>query len=315
MTGMNLSQARVVDPVLTSIAQGYKHADRVGSVLFPRVDVPARGGKILEFGREGFRLYAARRAPGAGTLHVPFAYEGKDYTLVQDALNSGVPREILEDAQTVPGVDMGKRATTTCMYSLTLSLEHEQAKIATNPANFDAAHKEVLSGTSQWSHADSDPLKDVKDAKEAVRKTVGLDPNRMVISKPVFNALRNHPKIVERFKYTSSDSITAAMLANLLDLDMIAVGKAAALEGPEATAQFVDIWGNFATLAYVPAAGAGYEEPSFGYTYTLKGHPFVEAAHWDNDRKSWVYGVTYERKPLLTGMLAGFLFQSVVQEA
>ncbi|HEU0164708.1 MAG TPA: major capsid protein [Thermomicrobiales bacterium] len=315
MSSMTVAQARVIDPVLTSVAQGYKHADRVGSVLFPRVDVTARGGKILEFGREGFRLYASRRAPGAPTLHVPFAYEGKDFNLAQDALNSSVPRELLDDARRVPGVDMGTRAVSTCMFALTLTLEAEQAKLATTPGNFDLNHRLILTGEDRWSAPDSNPVADIKDAKEKVRRSVGVDPNRMVVSKPIFNALKMHPKIVDRFKYTSSDSITAAMLANLFDLDMIAIGKAAALEGPDETAQFVDVWGNFATLAYVPAAGAGYEEPSFGYTYTLKGHPFVEQPYWDGDKKSWIYGVTYERRPVLTGMLAGFLFQSVIEEA
>jgi len=309
---MNTRQARVIDPVLTTIAQGYKHADRVGSTLFPAIPVEVRGGTVLEFGREGFRIYAARRAPGANTLQISFGYKGKPFELVQDALNSAIPRELLHDARAVPSVDLGIRAINTCMHSLTLSLEDEQAKLATDPDRYSADHKLSLSGDSQWSSSDSDPKKDIETAKEAVRTTAGLDPNKMVVSKPVFNALKDHPRITERFKYTSSDSITAAMLANLFDLDTLAVGKAAALASADENASFVDVWGNCAVLAYVPNAPSGAEEPSFGYTYTLTGHPFVEEPYWDGDRKSWVYGVTYERLPVLTGIASGFLFQNVV---
>ena len=312
MSNMNTSQARVVDPILTGIAQGYKHADRVGSILFPTVYVDQRGGKILEFGREGFRLYAARRAPASSTLNISFAYAGKPYELVQDALNSPIPREHIEDASKVPNIDLGTRAINTCMYSLTLTLEDEHSKLATDGANYSNNRKLPLSGSSKWSDPASDPLRDIKDAKEAVRLSSGVDPNKMVISKPIFNALTEHPKIIDRFKYTSSDSITSTMLAKLFDVDTLAVGKAMALSGPEDGGQFTDIWGNNAVLAYVPSAPMGYEEPSFGYTYVLRGHPFVEKPEWENSIKSWVYGVTYERKPVLTGIESGFLFQNVV---
>ena len=309
---LSISQARVIDPVLTQVAQGYKHAERVGSMLFPSVPVDVRGGTVLEFSRESFRIYAARRAPGSSTLQIGFGYEGKPFKLVQDALNSAVPRELLSDAMKVPKVDMGVRAVNTCMFSLTLTLEAEQAKLATDANSYATDKKLALSASSQWSDPSSDPAKDISTAKEVVRLSAGLDPNRMVISKKGFNALKEHPKIIERFKYTSSDSITAAMLANLFELDVLAVGKSVALESMEDNAPFVDIWGNSAVLAYVPAAPSGQEEPSFGYTYTLAGHPMVETPYWDGDRKSYVYGVTYERLPVLTGIASGFLFQNIV---
>lgn len=312
MAGLNLSQARAVDPILTAVAQGYKHAERVGHTLFPAVPVEVRGGTVLEFGRESFRLYMSRRAPGAPVLSIDFGYKGTKFELTQDALKAKIPREILDDARAVPNVNMQTRAVNVCMSSLTLTVEAEQAKLATDPANFADDRKLALAGEAKWSAPDSDPAEDVAGAKEAIRMSCGVDPNRMVISSPIFRALKNHPKIVERFKYTTADSITAAMLANYFDLDMLKVGKAVALDGAAATdAPFADVWGNAAVLAYVPAAPMGPEEPSFGYTYTLRGHPFVEPGYYDTDVYSWVYGVTYERLAVLTGISTGFLFQNV----
>ncbi len=309
---MNTQQARVIDPILTDMARGYVHPERVGRVLFPQIDVPVRGGQIIEFGKESFRLYSAKRAPGASTMSVGFGYAGKPYLLEQEALNAPVPRELMDDARSVPGIDLGKRAVAIVMQSLTLSLEAQQAALATNADNFDTGHKLALSGADQWSDPTSDPCRAVEDAKEVVRRASGVEPNRMVISKPIFNALKFHPKIVERFKYTTAESVTSKMIANLFDLEEVAIGKAVALSSPAENAPFEDVWGNSAVLAYVPQEPKGVEEPSFGYTYTLKSHPFVENAEWDNDIKSWVYGVTYERKPVLAGVSAGFLFQTVV---
>ena len=88
---MNINQARIIDPVLTEVTQGYRHPERIGHVLFPRVPVFARGGQIIEFGKESFRRYNTRRAPGTNTKRLEFGYQGKPFVLVQDALEGMVP--------------------------------------------------------------------------------------------------------------------------------------------------------------------------------------------------------------------------------
>ncbi|QGA56138.1 major capsid protein [Brucella sp. 2280] len=312
MNSLNTRTSRMIDPILTGVAQGYRHAQRVGHVLFPAIDVLQRGGKVIEFGRESFFDYKARRAPGADAKSIQFGYEGKPYALSQFTLDAPVPREHIQEAETVPGIDLGQRATTTVMDSLTLSLEIEQAELATKADNYGVNNKLVLTGSNCWDDPASDPVKDIEDAKDQVRTTCGVEPNRMVLQNKGFKALKHHPKIMERFKYTSSESITAKMLAGLFDLDELAVGKATYVDDVAKDAPFKEAWGNYAVLAYVPVQDAALEQPSFGYTYTMKGHPFVEQPRWEGGKRSWVYGVTYERAPVLTGIASGFLFQNVV---
>lgn len=312
MTNMNTAQSRVIDPILTDIARGYRYPAHVGHVLFPNVPVSARGGQIIQFGKEGFRLINARRAPGAQTMQVGFGYSGEPFVLVQDALDAPIPRELLGDAQQVPKIDLGKRAVNMVMQQLTLALENKQASMATDASKYDPDHKVTLTGADKWSDDNSDPEIQIDEAKDQVRMACGIEPNRLVISQPMFKALKRHPKIREQFKYTTSETVTTQMLANLFDIEQVAVGKAVALDGPDDDAPFVDVWGNSAVLAYVPSEPKGPEEPSFGYTYALNGHPFVEKLEWDNSCKSWVYGVTYERAPVLAGAASGFLFEDVI---
>lgn len=309
---MNTDQARVIDPVLTQTAQGYSHADRVGMTLFPFADIAQRGGTVLQFGKESFRKTNARRAPGADTQTIQLGHRGKAFSLVQDALNATVPREHLQDADTVPGIDLGASAIRTVMNNMTLALECEQAEIATTLDTYREDNRRTMAEAEKWTNPDSDPQADMEAAKDAVRARIGVEPNNMVLSKPGFTALKKHPKIKDQFKYTSSESITVAMLAAYFELEKLAVGKSVILESAADDAGFVDVWGNDAVLAYVPTDTMGFEEPSFGYTYRLKGHPFVEQPYWDNSKKSWVYGVTFDRLPLLTGVDAGFLFKGVV---
>jgi hypothetical protein len=306
---MQPDEARLVDPVLTNHAQGYAQPRFVGHLLFPRVEVKLRGGKAIEFGTESFRKYNTRRAPGADAMQVEFGYAGKPFELVQDSLDVPVPKETFEDARLGTGIDLGLRAVNVGMGIMTLSLEAEQADIASNPASYAAGHvKEAATAAEKWTDAASDPIGDIEQGAEAIRQATGMEPNVLVLGAKVFRPLRNHPKVLERLKGVSADAVTEARLAAMLDIETVAVGKAVFAE----KAGFADVWGPHAFLAYAPEKADGPEVPSFAYTYTLQGNPSVMQPYWDHGKRSWLYGVTYERAPVLTGMGAGFLIRNVV---
>lgn len=309
MPQMNLGAARVLNPVLTTIAQGYADPEFVGNALFRPVPVQISGGQILEFGKEGFMLYATQRSPGGATKRIQFGYLGKPFALENHAIECPVPREYMRDASIMPGVNLGTRALRLGMKVVSRSLEIQQATLAQDAAQYDAAHKVTLTGTSKWSDPASKPATDIETGKEAIRSTAGVYPNTLVISGPCFATLKNNPSITDRFKYTSKESITPEMLAALFDIDEVKVGK-----GVKSTDAGVmsDIWGNSAVLAYTPKNPSGMEEPSYGYTYTLEGHPLVEEAYYDKNTKSWVYGVGYERMPVLSGIVSGYLINTPV---
>lgn len=304
---MNSSQIQVIDPILTTVVQGYMPPDLVGSALFPRVPVQTTGGQVLEFGKEAFKQYATRRAPGTATKRITFGYLGKHYSLENHSLEAPVPREFMRDASKVPGIDLGSRATKLVMNVHLLELEIQAASIALNVANYDINHLLTLSGSSKWTDSSAEPGKDVGAAREAIRSSCGLYPNLMLISAKVFEGLRDNPQVQERFKYTGRDSITADMIARMWNLERIVVGGAVTSDD---AGNMSDVWGMGAVLAYVPTAPMGAEQPSYGYTYTMEGHPLVEVPYWDNNAKSWIYGVSMERVPVLSGIVSGFLIQN-----
>lgn len=306
MTQMTPQQVRVVDPVLSQVALGYRHPEHVGMYLFPPVPVQVSGGQILEFGKESFRLYNSLRAPGAATKRVQFGHQGKPYALANHSLEGQVPREHLRDASRVPGVDLATRAVRSVMATMSLALEYEQATLARDASQYDADHKVDVS-SAPWSDAENgDPAGDIEAGKEAIRASVGIYPNTLLLSAKAFAACKRHPAVVDRVKYTSRDSITPEMLAQMWDLQRVVVGRAIVFSDD---GQSIDVWGDDAILAYVPEAPAGMEEPSYGYTYHMEGHPLVEEPYYDANAKSWIYPVTYERAPVLTGITSGYLIQ------
>lgn len=302
------SQARVIDPILTSVVQGYQHPERVGNVLFPEVPVDVAAGKIIEFNKDSFKLYNSTRAPGTKTRRIEWGYSGKPYAVENHALDALVPRELMREADEVPGIDLSRVAVNNTMMSLGLELEAQQAALAVNAANYDVAHKVTLAGATKWSVSTGTPANDVEAAKEAIRASCGKRPNVMVMSPLAYKACRSNTNIIDRFKYTSDQVVTAQMLAQLFEVERIVVGDAIVSDQAGA---FTDVWGNNVVLAYVAPAGMRDKAvPSFGYTYTLRGHPLVEMPYWDPEAKSWVYGVAHERMPVLTGIVSGYLIQS-----
>jgi hypothetical protein len=306
----NSAQRRVIDPILSTVAQGYIHPEHVGMALFPRVVTRTSGGKVIEFGRESFRLYNTARAPGGAVKRMQLGYEGKPYALENHALDAVVPREHLREAEEVPGIDLATEAITDVMAVSSLILENQQAQLARTAGNYAASNRVALSGTDQLNdYANSDPIGVIEAGRNGVRNKVGLYPNVLLLGAPVFDALKHHPAIVDKIKHTQTGVLTEELLANIFSIQRVVVGKAVAVGDDDV--QF-DIWGKDAILAYVPQQITGMRQPSYGYTYTMDGHPIVEDPEWDRTHKSWVYGVGYERAPVLSGIESGFLIQNAV---
>ena len=303
--------ARVVDPILTTVVQGYSNQEFVGNNLFPLVSVRTSGGKVVLFGREAFQLYSSARSPGSTTRRVQYGYLGVSYALEAHSLEGVVPREHQRDAaETMPGIDLGRGAVMKAMRALQLRLEVDQATTALDTNSYPATNKVALAAGARWSVSTVDPRIAVDVGREAVRSQCGTYPNVMVISPGAFNALRQNPFVRDQFKYTSGGSITEDLLAVFFSIEKVKVGRAVYwTDAGVAT----DIWGNNCVMAYVPQDQVGDREvgnPSFGYTYVMEGNPIAEMPYYDNPTKSWIYPVTYECKPNLTGIVAGYLIQT-----
>lgn len=312
MPQMTPANTRVIDPVLSEIARGYQNSELIGSALFPAVTVGQRGGKIIQFGKESFQLYNTARSPGSRVARIQSAYASQSYALEDHAIAEGVPLELMEEAESVPGLDLGMAAVRRANDVIALRLEKAQSDLALNAALYAASNKVTLSGTSQWSDFGtvSDPVNDVEDAKDAVRGQIGRRPNTLVMGAKVFTALKQHPKIIDRIKYTGRDVPTVDLLASLFGVARVLVGDSVFVD---AAGAMTDVWGKHVVLAYTETAGmndAG--RPSFGYTYRLRGYQMVEPARYDADTRSWIYGVHDAVAPVIAGAEAGFLISSAV---
>jgi hypothetical protein len=311
---LNTRQARVQDPILTQHAIGYKSKtyEFIADLVLPPVPVDVRGGQVLTFGKEAFLIHDNnKRAPGSRVLRQEFKFGTQSFAVSQRAMEATVPFEIMDEASQVPGIDLATRAVNIQLDNLMRNKEYDAARVLRNTASYAAGHSATLTGTDQWSHNSADPSVAVDDAKATIRGKIGIEPNTLVLGYNVHRKLRRHPKLIALLGANSVKQLTDEMLRELLGVDRLVVGKVQGMLAGEQT-EISDIWGNDAELLYVPPAAESYETPAFGYQYTLRGFPMVEAPYEDKPTRSWVYGVLNEYAPVVSCPEAGFLFKNAV---
>lgn len=311
MPQMSPSQARVIDPILTAVARGYESQfPLIADLLFPIIPVNARGGTITTFGREQFQVIDSRRAPGADTKSISIGYGKSTFALVDNRLMGKVPLEDMEEANAVPGIDLGSFAVSTVQDNMSLERELHSATLARAAGAYADSNKATLSGANLWTHADSNPFAVVEAGKEAVRKKIGRRPNLLELGPTVLTALRNHPLVMGKIS-TSSDRVpaTLAQLQLMFDIERIVEGQAI----QDVNNTFVDIWGNDAILAYVtPKSMQAKGSQNYGYTYQLASRPIVEEAYLDRGKNSFMYPVSDASQAVLTSADSAFLIKNAV---
>lgn len=125
----------------------------------------------------------------------------------------------------------------------------------------------------KFSNDNSDPIKFIAEQKKNMHQQTGRTINKIALGANVFNALCNHPGILERVKYGGATAnpanVTKNVLAQLFEIDELVVLMSihnSAKPGAEAKMEFI---GDPNAMLLVHATNSpSIEEPSAGYIFT-----------------------------------------------
>lgn len=122
--------------------------------------------------------------------------------------------------------------------------------------------------------ANGDPFEDISAGQTAILQSSGLEPNVLALGFPVYQALRKHPLVIDRVKYTmqaDAKNITPQLLAAAFDVDEVVVAKAVYNTAQEGvTGSYSFILGKHALLCH-RASAPGLMVPSAGYIFPWQG--------------------------------------------
>lgn len=314
--GQSLEQVRQVDALWTQYVQGYVHAERVMTALFPMAGVPTRKGTVIKFGRDSFRLSQTKRAPGSQLRTRRFTHGSTSYQMDDHGETLIIPIEEVEEGAVVPGTSITQDHMDQFLETQTLRHEKDAADLALTASAYHADHQPTTAGADQWDESAANPVEQIQDYKELVAAKIGRQPNTLVLGTDAFTAAKENTRIKDQIKYTSAQSIDEELLARVFELDRVVVARSVY---DDASGTSTKVWAaDKAVLAYVdPGIAAGSPDavrnaarghgggsitsptgamrkysqrrPSYGYTYVVDGYPVIDGEFWDEDRRSWKY--------------------------
>lgn len=271
-----------VAAALTNIAVAYIQDESVyiADKVFPVVPVQHQTDKYFRWSKgDFFRDEAQERADATESAGSGVNLDTDSYSAAVWALHQDIGPQVRANAD--PSVDLDVASTRQLMQKLLIRRDRIFMTKYMQNGIWGTSVTGTANGTpgtatpAFWDDdAASDPFTDIAVGQTAILQATGFLPNRLVLSWPVYQALRKHPLVIDRIKYTTktfAGTITPELLAAAFDVDQVVVSKAvynAAGENVAANMQFV--MGKSALLVYA-ASAPGLMVPTAGYTFAWQG--------------------------------------------
>lgn len=276
-----------VNTPLTNISIAFLQNARnfVSDRVFPNISVDKQSDVYYTYDRGFFnRDEMEQRAPGTESKGSGYELSTSPYYAPVYAFHHNIPDQRRANADSVLNED--RQATELVTHKALIKREKTWVTNFFTTGKWTTDITGVSSGPSgaqvlQWNDAASTPIEDIRAGMTTVLESTGFEPNVLVINQNVFNALIDHPDVIDRLKYghrqtNSPVQADASDLAQLFKVDDVIVSKAienTANEGAANAHSFIA--GKAALLAYRPPS-PGLMTPSAGYTFSWNG--FLGAA-------------------------------------
>lgn len=226
-----------IDAALSNLSVAYIQdaSNFIADKVFPIVNVQKQSDKYFKYEKGAFfRDEAKRRAPATESAGSGFGLGTDTYFCDKWALHKDVDDDTVANSD--PAIDPYGDATNFVANSLLIRRERLFA---------DAYMKTGVWGTdetggtnfAQWDdEATSDPADDAKRVRISMLSKTGYAPNTMTVGYEVYEALKKHPLIMEKFRYSGKESITTDMLARYFEVERFLVAQSVYTSSAEGVA-------------------------------------------------------------------------------
>jgi len=306
-----LDKLRMIDPVLTGLAQSYSNNNLIYKELFPIVQVAKQKGKIPLFGKESFasrdteraiRSKSNRMLPGDIEL---ISFETQEHDIE-------VAIDYLENEESLNNLKYEKRLTRQLSDIIELTKEIDAAEISQDTNEYSSGMSKVLANEESIDNPAStiNPIDLIMEARESIRSKIAIYPNTMIIGISAYKALIKHSEIINKIKFTGIQKVTKDMLIEMFEVPNILIGMSV-MSNDNST--FSDVWGDNIIMAYIDKSKKEDRteyNPSYGYTFQRQGMPETDS-YFENGGKIKVIRCTDNYGVKVTGPDAGFLIKNL----
>lgn len=310
MSIQRLDEIRMVDPVLTTLTQGYSNNKLVAGSIFPTINVKDSKGKYPIFGKEAFIERETERALRAKSNRInPNAFTMDEYETTEKDIETAIDYIEAEEAHNYYKYE--QKICKDLRDILDLNKEKEIAEYLQDENNYSSDMRTIIADNAGIDSIENpiDIYAIISSAKEKVRLNIAKYPNTLVMGISVYNALRNSSNLTGLFN-NDNHVLTYDNLKEFFGVDTIVVAESVySNDGITMT----DIWANNMILLYVDRSESEYKSeynPSFGYLFQRDGMPEIDT-YTENGGKIKVVRCTDNYCWKITAPKAGFLIKNV----
>jgi hypothetical protein len=267
-----------IDAILTNISVAYMQQANnfVATRVFPLVPVDKQSNKFFKYTKnDWFRDEAQVRADATESAGGGYNLSTDSYSADVWAFHKDVGDQTRANADAPINLDREAAEFVTSRILLRQEIDWQSTFFTTSVWGQDYTGVAGTPSTNefkQWSdYTNSDPIEDIEGGKEKILSTTGFEPNTLVLGYQAFRKLKNHPDLVDRIKYTTSNVITEETMARLFGVDRVMVTKSVKATNNEGASEaYSFVHGKAAMLCY-SAPTPGLLQPSAGYTFGWTG--------------------------------------------
>ena len=310
---VNLSEPIIGDvftqQAITEAAIAYRNQDYIARLVAPQVEVDKDSGKLWVVDKANWLRDDADvdRRPGTRAPRGGYTTSQLDYSLLEMAQAHPIPDRVARSADAA--IRIYERGSEFCMDRVLLRLERHAAAQLRATGNWGTDN---TTATDWDDFSNGDPAVDVDTAKRTVQEAIGRPANVAVMGQIVFDALKQHPDGLDRFKHTQTGILNKVQVAEWLGLDQILVGTATRNTADEgATASMSPVWDDDCLVIYVPPAAA-LDVPAAAYTIVQRGRLLETKRFREEAEAQDVIEVVAPAQVLRCATDAGYFFSDIV---
>jgi hypothetical protein len=269
-----------VNVPLTNVSIAYMQSANtyIADKVFPKVSVRKQSDLYWKYSKSDWRRTdVARRAPGTESPGVGWNFDTDSYFAHVYAVHKDVDDQLRANADSNFNLDRDATEFVTNQLLLKRDLDWNGTYFKSGVWNTDLAGGDDF---GQWSDAGSDPIGDVAQYVVDFRRETGFAPNIMILGAEVMKALKQHPDIIDRIKYTQRGIVTEDLIATLFGVEQLYTSYATVAAGPQipdarsqdAAASYDFITNAKSALMLYAPSTPSVMTPSAGYTFTWSGY-------------------------------------------
>jgi hypothetical protein len=274
-----------VNVPLTNVSIAYMQSPNafVADKPFPKVPVQKQSDLYWKYSKSDYRRTdVQRRAPGTETPGVGWNYTTDQYFCHVYGVHKDIDDQVRANADSTFNLEREATEFLTNQHLLKRDIDWSTAYFSTGVWGTEVAGVASSPTTGQflqWDQPTSDPIGYISQLFIGFRQLTGFAPNICIMGAYVMSALKQHPDIIDRIKYTQRGIVTEDLIATLFDVDELYVSYATQATGPQindavqqdaaSTYSFIND-STSVLFAYAPSSPS-LQTPSAGYTFTWRG--------------------------------------------